>query len=261
MFDTRISLLIFLCILLISLFAPFIAPYDPMDSIAQALQPAGAPYVLGTDLLGRDVWSRLLYGGRHTLTVAVGAVMVAVFPGLFIGICAAVSGYWVDQILMFFIKSVLSIPSLMVALVVVALLSQGSWQLVLATGGSQIAAYAWVARSAVMSVRQAEFIEGAKAIGAGRTRIIMWYLLPAASPTLIAYAGVVFGYCMINSAALSFLGLGGDLGVPDWGVMMAEGRMGLRLTPWGAVVPGLLIFLTVSSVNTIMDNLILYHRK
>lgn len=253
----RLTVVFLGCIVLISLCASVIAPYDPMASVAESLEPASGKFLLGTDALGRDIWSRVLYGGRHTLLIATMALVVAVLPGLLIGIAAEVAGgYGMEYAVSLCINSLLSIPALMTALVIIVLLGQGSWQLALATGGAQIAAFARVTRAAMIAVRESQYVEGAQAIGAGRGRIILKYLLPNAGPTLFAYTGVVFSYCIINSAALSFLGLGGTLGVPDWGIMIAEGRMVLRLSPWGAVVPGLLIFLMVLSVNGIVDYVI-----
>lgn len=251
----RWSLLIIMVVLLATLFAPYLAPYDPMATGETTMQPPTRQHLLGTDLLGRDVLSRVIFGGRHTLMIAGIATLIAVLPGTCIGMSAAMCGSWINQILNLCVNSLLSIPALIIALVIMTLLGQGSWQVAVAVGISQVAVFARVTRSVVIVVRRADYIESARAIGAKSHHIVCRYILPNVVATLMGYAGVVFGYSILNSAGLSFLGLGGELGVPDWGVILAEGRLILRTAPWVAVAPGFVIFLTVSAVNSIADSL------
>ena len=252
----RFALFTLILVLGMSLAAPIIAPYDPMRTTAgPALHPPNSEHLLGTDLLGRDVLSRVLYGGRRTLSIAGLATLTAVMMGLPPGLSAGMLGRRVDQIIMVVNNSMLAIPPLVIALVVLTLWGQGMIQLALATGIAQIPAFVQVTRSATIIVRSANYIEGAQAIGATRLYIAVNHISPNIRPTLLSYTGVTFAYTIINSAALSFLGLGGDPGVPDWGVIVAEGRQAFQAAPWIAIAPGLMIVITVMAVNTIADRL------
>ncbi|MBC7870925.1 MAG: ABC transporter permease [Chitinophagaceae bacterium] len=225
-------------------------------STLNPMQTPSRLHILGTDQLGRDILSRLLYGTQHTLFVALLSTSVAVIPGLLLGVSAGMAKGWVDRFITILVNALLAFPSLIFALVILSLLGQGSWQLALATGGAQIALYARITRSATLSIINFGFIESAQAIGVSKTRLMLRYILPNAQPTLIGYGGLVFSYSMINSAALSFLGLGGEPGLPDWGVMLAEGREAFRIAPWVSLAPGLAITLTVWAVHTLVDRLI-----
>jgi len=241
----------------VALLGMLAAPYDPMQTnIRHTAQPPSVLHLFGTDQLGRDIFSRLLYGTRHTLLVAALATAFAVIPSLLLGVGAGMSRGWVDRFVMIFVNAFLAFPSLMLALVILTLLGQGTWQLAFATGGAQIALYARIARSATISILSFGFIESAQAVGVGKIRLLLRYILPNAQPILIGYAGLVFSYNMINSAALSFLGLGGEPGIPDWGVMLAEGREAFRFAPWVSIAPGVAITLTVWAVNRLVDRLI-----
>ena len=252
----RLSLLALTGIILFTMAAPLIAPFDPMSTTAgTAMQAPNGRNWLGTDLLGRDVFSRVLFGGQRTLWVAALATGIAVVPGLIIGLVAGSLGAIIDRIIMIVINSLLAIPPFVSALVILTLLGQGTGQLALATGGAQIAVFAQVTRSATVSVRSEEYIEAARALGGSRLHSIRFHILPNIRPTIYGYAGVVFAYSILNSAALSFLGLGGDPGVPDWGAILADGRMAFQIAPWVAIAPGLLIMVTVMAVNTLADQL------
>ncbi len=252
----RFALFILILIFLVSLAAPVIAPFDPMRTTAgPALQSPDSEHLLGTDHLGRDVLSRLFYGGRRTLSMASLATLVAVTVGLPLGLSAGALGRRINQVVTVINNSMLAIPPLVIALVVLTLLGQGMVQLALATGIAQIPAFVQVTRSATITVRFANYVEGAQAIGATRLYIAVNHIFPNIKPTLLSYTGVTFAYTIINSAALSFLGLGGDPGVPDWGVIVAEGRLAFQTAPWVAIAPGLAIVITVMAVNTVADRL------
>ncbi len=252
----RWPLLILLALVVVSLAAPLLAPFDPMRTMPQdALRSPGSPYWLGTDFLGRDVFSRVLYGGQRTLAMAGVATLVAVLPGAVIGLLAGSLGGWFDRGALVLLNVVLAIPPLVLALVVLTLVGQGSTRIALAVGLAQIAAYAQVTRSAALTVRGMSYIEGALALGASRWWIVWRHVLPNTLPVMLAYGSVTLSYCVINSAALSFLGLTGDLGVPDWGVILAEGRLDFQRAPWISIVPGLLIAVTVMTANALADSL------
>jgi peptide/nickel transport system permease protein len=255
--SVRLPLMVLAMILALTIFAPFITALDPMktDENAQAVPPFQTwAHPLGTDRFGRDVFSRTLYGGRHTLMIAASATLIAIGGGVLLGLGGEM-GKWSELVMTILISALLAIPSLLLALMLVTLLGQGTLALLLATGIAQIAPYARMVQGVALSVRSSPYVEGAQAIGAARSRIVLHHILPNIMPTLLAYGGAVFSYCILNSAALSFLGLGGAPGTPDWGVMLADGRAGFRTVWWVSLAPGICITLTVWAVNQLSDSL------
>lgn len=235
--------------------APLLAPADPLATdAARQLLPPDAVNLFGTDFLGRDVFSRFLYGGQRTLLIAVGATLVALVPGAALGVILGSSPRWIDRIGEVLLNTVLAFPGLVLALLILTLLGQGTAPLILATGLAQIAPCARVARAAALSVRTSGYVEAAHAAGAGAARIAIRHLLPNMLPTLLAYAGVMFSFSILNSAALSFLGFS-EPGVPDWGVMLAEGRQAFRVAPWIGAAPGIGIALVVWLTNQATEKL------
>lgn len=252
----RIAQVFLIAIILVSVCAPVIAPYNPRQtSISEPLQKPGRQHLMGTDALGRDVFSRVLYGGRKTLGVSITGLVIAAAGGFCLGFLPLLVHRRLHRLAQVTINSLLALPPLVLALVIITLVGQGTWQLALAVGCAQIAAYAQITRLYVTAGYTQDYIIGAMAAGASRWRIMTYHILPNALPGLLAYAAVVFSYNIINSAALSFLGLGGDPGIPDWGVILAEGRNVFQLSPWIGLMPGLLITVTVLSANTLADNL------
>ena len=236
--------------------APVLAPADPMQTDAAAqLQPPGQAHLLGTDLLGRDVISRALYGGRRTLVIAGIATLIAVVPGALLGVTAGTLRGSADEAVVVVLNAILAFPSLVVALAALTLMGAGWLPLATATGFSLLASFARVARSAVIGIRNMPYVEAAQSMGASRWHIMQQHILPNIETTLLAYAGVIFGYTILNSAMLSALGLGGEPGVPDWGTMLADGRTAFRAAPWIGLIPGLAITATVWAVNRIADRL------
>jgi peptide/nickel transport system permease protein len=238
--------------ILVLLVSPVLLPLaDPMTTRADILEPPQAAYPLGTDALGRDVLSRMIYGGRHTVSVAIIASLIALIPGTAMGILLGLAGDSADRAAMVVVNTLLAVPGLVFALVVLTLLGSGA--VALAIGASQVMIVAQVMRGAVRSSRRAGHIEAARSLGAGWGHIVWWHILADIRPIVLAYAGVVFSYSLLNGAALSFLGLGVELGQPDWGAMLAEGRSYVREAPWISLFPGLAITLTVMAVNGIAD--------
>jgi peptide/nickel transport system permease protein len=235
---------------------PFFAAHDPVQTNPeQQLQPPGGTHLFGTDLLGRDVLSRYLYGGRQTLVTALAATVFAVATGAALGLLMGVQTSSLDTLLMPFINALLAMPGLILALVVLAAVGRGTLPLSLAIGLSQMAPTALIVRTAVLTVRTQPYVEAAYALGATHARVVTRHILPNIAPTLAAYASVVFGYALLNGAALTFLGLGYIPGTPDWGVMLAEGRAVLRSAPWIGLAPGVTIAALVWAVNSLADNL------
>lgn len=233
-------------VIFLILASPLAAPYDPMltEPINQ-LQPPTAEHLLGTDLLGRDVLSRAMSGGQRTLLIATGAALIALVPGVLLGLASGLGPEWLDDVVQTLLGAALALPGLLLALVILTLTGTGAVPLALATGISQIAAVARITRSAVLEVRSHLYIQAAASLGASRTRLVLYHVLPNTAPTLLAYAVVVFSFSVLNNAALSFLGLGGDPGIPDWGTMLADARTAFRSAPWIGLAPGLGITLLV----------------
>jgi peptide/nickel transport system permease protein len=240
-----------------STFASTLAPYDPMQTApAIQMQSPTTEHLLGTDVLGRDVFSRLLFGGQRTLLVSALATGVAVVIGLAVGVSFGTANSWRSKILATLTSALLAFPNLLLAMVVMTILGIGLLPLAIATGFAQIAAFARVIHAAVISVSAEAYMESGHAIGATRWHITRYYVFPNILTTFLTYTALTFTYCLLNSAALSFLGLGGEPGVPDWGVMLAEGRNAFRDAPWIAIAPGLAITLTVWSINSLVDHLL-----
>ncbi len=244
------ALLLLGALIALSALAPVLAPDDPRDT------DAGVPYQgpswahpLGTDLLGRDVASRALYGGRRTLALALLTIAVTFVPGAAAGLLAGYFGGWIDAALMLLMDALLAFPALLMALALIAVLGSGPAQIALAVGVAGVPAYARVTRAAVLEARSRLYVEAARAAGARPGWILLRHVVPSIAPTLLSFAAVSLSWAILNSAALMFLGYGGDIGAPEWGVMLADGRYGFRSAPWAAVAPGVALSLTVFAIN------------
>lgn len=243
-------------IIALTLLAPLVAPFDPLQTQPEIqFSPPGGTHILGTDSLGRDVFSRVLYGGRVTLLAALLATMTAWFPGVTLGLLAASGVHVMDTAVITLLNGLLAVPGLVVALVVLTLAGRGMLPAALAVGISQIAPFAYVTRAAALAARSALYVAAARGLGASPVYILRHHVLPNVSPSLLAYTGVMFSYALLNGAALNFLGLGVERSVPEWGVMLAEGREVFRFAPWVGFAPGVMMMLTVWLVNRLADSL------
>ena len=245
-----VALLVLGIIVALSALAPLLARNNPRYT------GAGAPFEgpswthpLGTDLLGRDVASRVLYGGRRTLALALLTIAVTFVPGAAVGLLAGYFRGWLDIALMLLMDALLAFPSLLMALALVAVLGSGPVQIALAVGVAGIPGYARVTRAAVLEARSRPFVEASRAAGARPGWILLRHVAPNIAPTLLSFAAVTLSWAILNSAALMFLGYGGDIGAPEWGVMLSDGRYGFRSAPWAAVAPGVALSLTVFAIN------------
>lgn len=249
-------------IVLLAALAPWLATHDPRAARPddQLLAPS-VEHVFGTDLLGRDVYSRVLYGGRRMLGAALLALSVTLLPGLAIGLLAGYAGRWLDAVSMALMDALLAFPSLLLALALVALFGSGMFQTALAVGIAGIPAYARVARAAVIEARAQPFVQAARAIGVRPMGILGRHIVPVIAPALLAFAGVSLSWAILNSAALTFLGYGGDIAAPDWGVMLADGRQAFRTAPWVAGAPGVALSLTVFGINLLASGIAREYRR
>ena len=240
----------------LAVFAPLLAPAGPsnIDMINRFAAP-GADALMGTDNYGRDVFSRLAYGARVTLLVGVGAVGLGCMIGVIVGLISGYFGGWLDTLLMRVIDIMLSFPSLILALGIMAIIGPGILSVIIAVGISSAPEIARVVRSATLSLREVEFVDAARCIGTSHARILRVHLLPNVSSAIIILAAMNVGSAILVESSLSFLGLGPGPDVPTWGSMVAEGTSYLARSPWMSVFPGLAITLTILGFNLLGDGL------
>lgn len=243
-------------VVLAALFAPLLAPHDPIDqSIVDRLAPPSAAYPLGTDAYGRDVLARILFGARISLLVAVSSTAAAILVG---GAIGAVSGYVggrVDLFVMQTMDVLLSFPSLILGLVVVALLGPAIGNLVFAIALTAVAPFARIARAPVLSLKQRAFIEAGRALGFSHLRILLVHILPNILDEVLVMGTLWMAAAVRTEASLSFIGLGVRPPTPTWGGMMRDGFENILDAPWLSIFPGLAILLLVLGLNMIGDGL------
>ena len=246
-----------LLIILVSLLAPLLAPQDPLAiDLRLRLQPLGTPgHILGTDDLGRDILSRLLWGGRISLLVGFSAVFIAMTIGTLIGLLTGFLGGWMDNGVMRLIDILMAFPAILLAIAIVAALGPGLEHAMLAVAIVGIPYYARIARGSVLALREREFVVASQALGASQWRIISVHLFPNSLPPLIIAATLDVGWMIMFAAGLSFLGLGAQPPTPEWGIMLSEGHKYIRIAPHASIVPGLAIFLVVLALNLLGDGL------
>jgi len=250
------ALIFLLVIVLISLLAPLISPYDPADAVASiAASPGTDGVLLGADVDGRDILSRLFWGGRIALLVGIGPTVAATLISLFLGLTAGYFGGWFDQILMRIVDVVFAFPLVLLAIVIAGVLEPGVWTVVLAISIALTPYIARLVRTTTLNVKQQPYVEAARAGGAGDTAIILRYILPNMIPPVLVFATTLIGLMMVVGSGLSFLGLGIQPPEADWGTMVAEGRGVLRKAPHVTIFPGVVIVLVALSFNFIGDGL------
>jgi peptide/nickel transport system permease protein len=236
--------------------APLLSPYDPLHITPadRFLQPS-AQHPAGTDLFGRDLATRLLYGGRLSLGIGATAVLISSLPGTLLGLLAGYYGRWLDRIISWWVDVMLAFPSVLLALTIVAALGTGPLNVVLAVGIAGIPNYTRLVRGQVLSARRQAYVRAAVIVGANPARILLRHILPNVFGPILVLATLDVGWALLNASALSFLGLGVQAPTPEWGLMLNEGRGYLRNAPWVTAAPGLAIALTVLSVNVLGDAL------
>ena len=257
-----VSLVILSIVTFLSIFGPLIAPKDPnRQALVKRLQPpasftiqGGSEFLLGTDSLGRDVLSRLIYGARVSIFVGAAAVMIGGTLGTSVGVIAGYFGGYVDDIIMRLGEIQLAYPATLFAIMMLVVLGPGIPVLVLVLGFSQWVTYARIARGQTLSQREKEYVEAARCMGARDREIILRAILPNVFAPIVVIASFNVAGAILTEAALSFLGLGVPPSVPTWGSMLAESRDTLIVGVWWlAVFPGLAIMLTVLAINILGD--------
>ncbi|MFB6108927.1 MAG: ABC transporter permease [Haloplanus sp.] len=232
-----------------------LAPYDPgATGVAAASQPPSLAHPFGTDWAGRDVFSRVLYGGRYSLSIGVVAVSLALVVGVPLGAVAGYAGGWVDETVMRLVDVLYAFPFLVLAIALVAVFGQGFWKLVGALVAVGWVSYARLVRGEVLSVKEREYVLAARALGASDAAILRRHVVPNAVAPVVVQATLNVGTVVLSAAALGFLGLGLQPGTAEWGSMLSAGRDTLiRGQWWVTVFPGLAIFLFVLSINLVGD--------
>ena len=249
-------------LVLIAIFAPLLAPHDPLDqNLARRIVPpfwmAGTDpaHLFGTDHLGRDYLSRLIFGARVSLGIGFGVVAIASVIGTVLGLCAGYFGGRVDAAISLVITTRLAMPIVLVALAAVALVGSSLRTLTAVLALLLWDRFAVVVRAATQGLRNREFVTAARALGCSHLRVMLGELLPNLANTLIVIATLEIAQAILLEAALSFLGLGVQAPMPSWGLMIAEGREHVLFDPWLIAVPGALLFLLVLAINLLGDGL------
>lgn len=257
-----IGLVFFVCIVLIAIFADFIAPHAPNQQFREAfLQPpfwqegGSIRFPLGTDAVGRDLLSRLIYGSRYSLFIGCIVVSISLFVGIFLGLCAGFFRGKVDTAIMRVMDVVLAFPSLLLALVLVAILGPSLVNAMIAIAIVQQPHYVRLTRAAVIGEMTRDYVTAAQVIGVRRLRLMFVTILPNCMAPLIVQAALSFSTAILDAAALGFLGLGAQPPTPEWGTMLAEAREFILRAWWVVTFPGLSILLTVLAINLMGDGL------
>lgn len=250
------SLLTLTIIVLGIALAPWLTPYDPitMDYENQLLPPS-LQHPLGTDLFGRDVLTRVLHGGRVSLSIGVLAALLSALPGATLGLLSGYYGGLIDRLLMRLMDIGLAFPSMLLSLGVVAILEPGLVNVTVAVGLAGIPGYVRLVRGSVLSVKKALYVEAAQALGCTRRRIILRHVLPNITASLLVLVTTDVAWAILRATSLSFLGLGAQPPTPEWGAMIDAGRELLRRAPWVSLAPSGTMMLSVLSINLLGDAL------
>lgn len=248
--SAQIGGVLLLVILLCAALGPWIMPYDPyrIDALSR-LQPPSLAHPFGTDELGRDVLSRIILGARYFVFICVTSASIAITGGVIIGLLAGAGPHWLDSLLMRVVDIMLAFPYVLLVLAVIAILGPSLVTAMAAVGVAGIPGYARLVRGEVLSVRQTEYVEAMRALGASQTRIALGTILPNVMSSIIIYASYATPLAVLSAAALSFLGLGAQPPLPEWGAMLVNARIFLRTAWWMVTMPGLAIFVSILAIN------------
>lgn len=251
-----VGLLIIGLLVLVAAFAPFVAPYDPIEvSPSEALKGPSSQHLMGTDYIGRDIFSQVVFGSRISLRVGFVSVGIGALFGTTLGLCAGYYGRRVDSLIMRLMDMMLAFPGILLALAIMAVLRPGLSKVMIAVGVSLIPVYTRLARGSVLSVKEMAYVEAARTVGCSNVRIILLHILPNILSPIIVVSTLGMGRAIIAAAALSFLGLGAQPPTPEWGAMASMGRNYLRRAWWISTFPGLAIMITVMAINMLGDGL------
>lgn len=254
-----IGFIIVSLMIITAIFAPIIAPYNPYDTstfkLEEGRQPPNKTHLLGTDTFGRDVLSNIIYGARISLSIGIITTLISALIGLFLG---SISGFWgkrIDEFIMRITDITFAFPGLLLAIAIAAVLGPSLKNVIIALSITGWAGYTRLVRGQIISIKELEYVQASKSIGAKYSRIITHHLLPnIASPIIVQMTFGVAGV-IIGESSLSFLGLGAPLGTPSWGGMLNEGRRAILTAPYLSIFPGIAIMLTIIGFNFLGDAL------
>lgn len=250
-----IGLVLLLGWILVAFFADAVAPYDPIETVSGAREAPSALHWFGTDRLGRDVLSRVIFGSRISLLLGVTSVLIGLVSGTLLGLLAGFYGGWTDTIIMRLMDAFLAFPGLLLALIIIATLGPSIQNVMLAVGFATIPQYARITRSSVLAVRELPYVESARVTGGRGSRLIFRHILPNVSAPLIVLSTLQVGNAILVGSGLSFLGLGAQPPTAEWGLMTAVGREVLGKAWWISTFPGLAILSAVMAANLVGDGL------
>ncbi|MDH5202065.1 MAG: ABC transporter permease [Nitrospirota bacterium] len=252
----KISVALLVVISLCSLFAPLISQYDPdridLDAIKE---PPSSKHLFGTDNKGRDIFSRVLYGGRISISVALIAAFLSMGIGLIVGLCSGYFGGKIDTAIMALVDLILSFPSFLLAIGISIIFPPGIYTVMIAIAAVGWASFARLIRGYILTLREASFVEAARALGCSNIRIVFVHLMPQCIPLTLVIMGLKLGGYILTEASLSFLGLGAQPPTATWGSMISANRVYISLAPWMVFFPGLMIAVTALCCNILGDNL------
>ena len=243
-------------LILVAFAAPYIAPYDPVhQDLANSLAGPSMTHLAGTDVHGRDIFSRIIYGTRISLRIGFLGMLLGCVVGVILGLVAGYYGGWWDTVIMRLMDVQLAFPGLLVAICIIAIIGPGLENVILAVGIFSVPLFARVTRGQILSLKEQEFIVAARMMGAQDGRIMLSHLLPNAVAPLLVLCTLRIATAILTAASLSFLGLGAQPPIPEWGAMLSDGRAYLSIAPHVATTPGLAILITVLAFNLLGDGL------
>jgi len=253
---SMVGLIIISAFVLIAVFAPFLTKYDPIEQdLSNRLQAPCRENPLGRDQLGRDILSRVIYGSRISLRIGITVIVIAATTGTVLGVVAGYLGGIIDEIVMRITDMFLAFPSLILAMAISAALGRSLENTVIAIGIVAWPTYARLARSQTLSVKEEQFVEAVRSLGASRKRIIFSHILPQCLPSIIIQATLSMGGIMLTAAGLGFIGFGAEPPIPEWGVMISDGRNFIMREWWVSTYPGLAMLFAVLGFNLLGDGL------
>lgn len=243
-------------IILLAAFGPMLSPYEEGQiNPISALEPPSLANLMGTDMFGRDIFTRVLYGARLSLLIGIAAALIGAVIGLAVGMAAGYFGSWIDRVTMSVVDVLLAFPGTLLALVIVAMLGPSITNLILAVGIATVPGYARLVRSMTLSIRQSDYVLAARSIGVRPVVIMLRHVYPNLRGSVIVYATLSVATAILNAAGLGFLGLGSKPPTAEWGLMVADGRETLEIAWWITAFPGLAILLTTLVIYAFGDAL------
>ncbi|MBI3523525.1 MAG: ABC transporter permease subunit [Betaproteobacteria bacterium] len=253
---------VFTLLVIAALFAPWLAPHDPIEQFRSHLltppvwTPQGSPqFLLGTDALGRDLLSRLIYGARVSLAIGLLSVVLSLIPGVLLGLVAAFQPRIVSPVIMRTMDVLLALPSLLLAIIIITIIGPGLVNTMIAVAFGALPAYTRLARAAALVEMNKEYVTASRVAGAGTLRLMLRTVLPNCMPPLIVKATLNFSSAVLETAALGFLGLGVQAPTPEWGSMLSAARDYIDRAPWVVTMPGITILISVLAINLMGDGL------